>query len=454
LDGPALSGELRESLVGDGVLSSVRLSDFGLRREPPRPPRDRRPGYEKRFDYDTLYYDVFRSGDGRHVVCAGPPLLGCEKALSALTFRLPGSGRSLEADYRPPRVIQQPTHRVHLSGAGLGEAQRLKLTLGETRVDVPIQPSGRARFSGRRAVTTLQKKNPLDWIRVHGADAFVIYDNGSSDYAPADIVERLGWLDGQADLLVVPWPFPYGPGGGRVRVNDSFFCQPGQLDHVRRRYCEGARAVLNCDIDELLVGPRGESIFERAERSGRAAILISGVWVEAVGPMRVADRALRHTDCVYRWRSQLLRQWWGRYQRYRAGNGRPHPSRRAFHHQDPFRGKLLRSKWIAVPGLCGDDLEWGVHDLFPVSEEARLATSKWKAWAADTLFRHFRQLTLNQKRGRSRVPRYSPFQHVRDRPLESALAIAFPERGKWQRSQSVLSRLRSGIEAWRTGRTA
>ena len=173
----------------DDALSSVRLSIFGLRREPPRPPDDRKRGYEELFDYDTLYYDVFRSGDGRHVICQGPPLLRCEEALSRLTFHLPGAKRPLSAHYRAPRTNLQPTHRVYLFGENLPEAQTIVLQLAETSIEVPIQPSGRARFAGRRVVTTLSKNNPLDWIgdwaefnvRVHGADAIILYDNGSTD---------------------------------------------------------------------------------------------------------------------------------------------------------------------------------------------------------------------------------------------------------------------------------
>ncbi len=433
----------------DDALSSVRLSTFGLRREPPRPPDDRKGGYEALFDYDTLYYDVFRSGDGRRVICQGPPLLGCQ-ALSDLTFRLPDTERPLVAYYLPPRTIYQPTHRVHLFGEGLSEARTIVLQLADTRIEVPIQPSGRARFAGRRVVTTLSKNNPLDWIRdwaefnirVHGADAIILYDNGSTDYTLADIGEHLGTLDGLADLLVVPWIFPYGPGVGPRNVQDSFFCQPGQLDHVRRRYCEEARAVLNTDIDELVVVPRGESIFERIEQSRRATFVFSGTWAEAVGRGEDFGRMIRHTDCRYRWWSQVLRECRGRIAallRYRAARGR----RRLMPHEDPYRGRLLRSKWIAVPGRCGDGVEWGVHDVYPVSNEAASDQSSWKEWPADIVYRHFRQLTTNaRRRERIEVQRYSPLHYVRDRPLAAAFAVAFPERNR-RGVRSVMEGLRA-----------
>jgi len=169
---------------------------------------------------------------------------------------------------------------------------------------------------------TISKNNPLDWIgdwaefyvRVHGADAILLYDNGSTDYDLGDIRDRLTSIDGLADSLIVPWTFPYGPGVGPRNVQDSFYCQPGALDHARRRYCAAARSVLNSDIDELVVTRPGDSIFERAESSGRAAMVFSGIWVETTESR--SAQPMRHADCRYRRWNQVL--WpWAHYRRLR-----------------------------------------------------------------------------------------------------------------------------------------
>ena len=60
----------------DAALSTVRLSAFGLRRDPPRPAADRRADYERLFDYDTLFYDVFRAAAADEVICSARPR-GC-----------------------------------------------------------------------------------------------------------------------------------------------------------------------------------------------------------------------------------------------------------------------------------------------------------------------------------------------------------------------------------------
>jgi hypothetical protein len=393
-------------------LSSVHLSSFGLRRQPPRALDDRPPNYERLFDFDTLFYDVFRSRDPRQVICLGPPLLNCEAALSTASFRASESDGAVRWEYRPPTSQFQPSCQFRLSGPGIDAADRLVLEIGGREVEIPIRPSGHSRFAGRRVITTLSKDNPLDWIRdwaafnakVHGADAVLIYDNGSVAYDVAELSDLLQSVSGVEQTLVVPWRFPYGPGPGLRNIQDSFYCQPGALDHARRRYCAAARAVLNTDIDELVVLRSGASLFERAEASSKAAIVFAGHWVAM--PKRSADRPgfVRHTDCLYTERRRVL-------------------LRRVC----PFRW-LLRTKWIVLPARCPEDVDWGVHDLYAPRGQNGRAEASWKSRPRDVFYRHFMQINTGWKTARWRVRRYSPIRHLYDRELARAFAAAFPDR--------------------------
>ncbi|MEA2780075.1 MAG: hypothetical protein QOK29_1619, partial [Rhodospirillaceae bacterium] len=378
--GPArISGEIaargREPPASNG-LSSVHLSSFGLRREAPRSLDDRPADYERLFDFETLFYDVFRSSDSRQVICLGPPLLNCEPALSTAMFRGPAGQGAVQWEYRPPRSQHQPTCRFRLTGPGLAEADRIVLEMAGRELDIPIRPSGHSRFAGRRVITTLSKDNPLAWIRdwaafnvrVHGADAVLFYDNGSVNYDMAELGRVLEGVPGVAASLIIPWNFPYGPGTGPRNIQDSFYCQPGALEHARRRYCAAARAVLNTDIDELVVMASGASIFEHAEASGKAAIIFPGYWVETPKRRSGEPDFVRHSDCIYseRWRAALRRVC-------------------------PFRW-LLRMKWIVVPGRCPEDVDWAVHDLHARQPESRRAETSWKCRPRDVFYRHFRQI--------------------------------------------------------------
>jgi len=207
-------------------------------------------------------------------------------------------------------------------------------------------------------------------------------------------------VSGVAEALVVPWTFPYGPGVGPRNVQDSFYCQPGALDHARRRYCALARGVLNVDIDELLVLASGGSIFDQAEASGKAAIMFPGLWTESAAP---AAGLLSHSDCLHseRWRA-------------------------AFRNVLPYR-RLLRTKWIVLPGRCPEDADWGVHDLYPASPQARTRERSWKRHERGLLYRHFRPINTGWK-PRRRGRRYSPLIYGYDRDLARAFALAFPDR--------------------------
>jgi hypothetical protein len=415
-------------------LSSVALEDFGLRRDPPRPMDDRQPGYLDLFDSGTLFYDVFRDADPRKVMLTGPPLLNCAALLDSLTFRLPGQVDLIPWSYEPGRSGFQPNFKIRLDHPALAGTDRLQIAVAGRQIDVRIQPNGNSRFAGRRMILTLSKDNPLSWIRdwvafnirIHQADAVLIYDNGSSAYDIAALEDLVSGIPGIAAALVVPWPFPYGPNVGPRKIQDSFFCQPGALEHARWRYCATARGVLNNDIDELTVPRPGDSIFNFLERSGKAAVVYPGLWADQWVDMPTAKATksamLHHGDFLYS-------------QRWRIIPGR-------------FRSDrwLLRTKWAVCPALCPVEADWGVHDIYSESGGAAPQESSWKLRTSRILYRHLRLMSV--KPARQRTPRSAAMTAAFDRPLARCLALAFAGRPR----KSLMTR---GIErlTWMLGHT-
>ncbi len=268
-------------------LFPVRLSDFGLRREPPRPPAEREPGYEERYDSDTLLYDVFAAADGRAILGIGPPLLNCEPLVRTATFRRSPGGEPLQhslAVWRTGALL-----RIDVPDGDLPAA--VSMNIGERAVTIAVQPSNCRLFAGRRVIYTLSMDNPLEWIqdwarfnvRVHGADAVIIYDNNSRRYGTAELNAALAGVAGLESWLVVDWRFPYGPGLGPKGQWDSY-CQDRALAHMRFRCCALAAGVLNSDIDELVVPLAGRSVFERLAASGEPCLTYAGRWVTAARP--------------------------------------------------------------------------------------------------------------------------------------------------------------------------
>lgn len=156
---------------------------------------------------------------------------------------------------------------------------------------------------------TLSKDNDpvwvLDWARFHvvnhGADAVLLYDNGSARHDPGELLEMLrGALPG-FPVDVVSWPFRYGPGGVSSTTGwDSDFCQYGAFQDARFRFLGQAASVLNTDVDELVVSASGRSVFEAAEQNAAGCVAFPGDWIAAAPGHQSDGTSPRHGDFVYR----------------------------------------------------------------------------------------------------------------------------------------------------------
>ncbi len=397
-------------------LSSVFLSAFGLRRLPPRPEKDREPGYDEKFDHDTLFYDLFLSDDGRRIVAPCPPLLNCESNVTSGVFR--ASPGALPLPYTSASHSLGGTFHIGLPEGAPPSA--LSIEIDGKSVTVPVRPSGCEMFAGRKVIFALSKDNPLPWIkdwatfnvRIHGADAVLFYDNGSSAYGLDEIHQTLREVDGLQSVLVVPWPFRFGPGHGPNNEWDSNYCKNRALAHARWRYCARARAFLNSDIDELVIAKNGGSVFARLAASHEPCLTYAGRWVSAIrsGQEKSAG-LLRHSDCVY------------------LENEPPYPN-----------------KWVADPRRIGDAAEWFTHTIAGLTGTAALAAEERSPMVADLEFRHCRQISTDWKYARHWLPFYrSELEY--DRAFAAALARAFPDRAIPRLSLSA--RIRDRLRAYR-----
>ena len=88
--------------------------------------------------------------------------------------------------------------------------------------------------------------------------------------ATTAMTSRRPWAQmGEAvDIVLVDWPFPYGP----VRIHRNSFCQTGAQNHYLLRFGSADAWCLNLDIDEWPGGKRGkddQTIFARLRRQRR-----------------------------------------------------------------------------------------------------------------------------------------------------------------------------------------
>ncbi len=268
--------------------ASVALEDrHGLQRVPMarrwlgglRP--SARPEDLVNFDSKHVFHDVFISPCGDRLQAIGPPLRNLSRALSPL--RASAEGWSASGRIRTGRRTAVTTWRLPPALTGRDELD-VQLELGSE-----LQQQVVARRSRLDPVEvqwiTLQKDNPpvwiVDWIRYHaalGVERFLIYDNGSADQAALEVA--LAGLDQPGEVLLIDWPYPYGPRSSRK----NSFCQPTQNRHAH--LCFGqTRWGGHFDVDEYLVLHRHGSLGELlgGVRWPDALLRFDSHWVPNVG---------------------------------------------------------------------------------------------------------------------------------------------------------------------------
>lgn len=353
--------------------------DSVLARRPSRKVEQQQGDYLEKFDARTLFYDVFAAADG--VVLSGPPLLNLKETVFSATWAVDG---------RPPAAVQltdldrtqhsrlnveQASGSLHLDIDG----HQLRSRIGENHGDL---------FAGRKAIFTKSKNNQLDWIkdwagfhaREHGVDAVLLYDNGSTDYRCEDVLAALAAVQELATIVVVDWPFPFGPQGGnweglKNAPWDSDYCEYGILEHARHRFLHQAEAVLHHDIDELVLASDSRPVFEHLRASGAAAISYQGRWIET------ADFP-----------------------------GRDVPQFQDFRYFD-IRKSQSTPKWAAIPGRMPDAVQWKTHRIDGVDMSA----------TEQVVHRHFMGINSNWKRKRTGTMTVDPKYHAYDQQLAMTL---------------------------------
>lgn len=269
-----------------------------------------RDAYKEKYDFSTLFCDAFYD-ESSHLL-----KLVCPKLLN---FEVFFEERRLGVDHQFPNFRVSKFARYDLASCFLAERP--------TSISLDARDIGRfscsvgarmtSEFAGRRVLLTLSKDNRISWIcdwadhhvRLHGADALLLIDNGSTTYKLTDLVSRLQTVPGLEQLTVVDAPFLYGPnipkpsknlgsswlkyprGSGKAR-----FLEPALLNLCKYRFLAEAESVLIVDIDEVVSTIGGESIFEMTSRSWLGYIEFKGRWFDV--PSSVADPT--HSDHTIR----------------------------------------------------------------------------------------------------------------------------------------------------------
>jgi hypothetical protein len=342
--------------------------DNPIRREPRAPGRVRPDAFYRAFDRLTLFYDCFWAADGRRVLLVGPPPMNLRRPLLTARYRaLPGTAMlrprlhaSLSTAITELREVPEDTTAIEIAVAG-------------EQFVLPVQPSSVATLKGRRVLFSVNRDNELGWIRewamwhatLHGTDAVILFDNGSSRYTPRDVLATLRSVPGLAHVGVPSWPYSFGPIDPRVRRDPYWarFLQIGSMSVLLRRYGEAAQGLLDCDVDELAGTRSGTSIYELATASRGGLAAFTGLWIEATA------QGVRHRDYTER-------------------------------HRDPQAAASPRRKWVLDPTR-----DWvGALSVHPYWHWIEGRPWFSKAMPEDALYWHFRGINTNWKQARTAPP--------------------------------------------------
>ncbi|MBM7066767.1 hypothetical protein [Actibacterium sp. 188UL27-1] len=278
-------------------LNPLILPESGdLARDPIRVAHLDVPGFTEAYDRHTLAYDVIHRPADQAIVLVCPKLFNFAQPLRAAKIQVDGTNRKIAKIARFRRYDE-----VWISCGPAPE--RIEIHLGADTLSAAISIPD-ATLAGRDVVIAKSKDNALDWIAdwahhyatLQRATGFVFFDNGSTDYGPADIEATLTKAAPNAVHLVVPANFRFGPTLPKVPKHLSKFFQAGILNVARHRFVGQSAGVVSVDIDEMIVSEQ-RTIFDEARAARLGYVTVPGFWRYA---RPAAGQMPRHSDHVWR----------------------------------------------------------------------------------------------------------------------------------------------------------
>ncbi len=348
------------------IISPNPISIQGELRTPPRSKDEMERDYMDNFDASTMWYDVFSFENT--VIALGPPLMNqWPKIMKSSIYAGTNILNRIPEDFE----IRGKNKCYWLSIKS--NADKLKLITSDGEYDIDVSGNETESFRDRRVLLVKSKNNKLNWVKDwvmhhvkrHKADAILFYDNQSTDYTSEDILEMISAIDGIHTAIVVKWDFPYGVNGFATNLWDSDYSQYCILEHARRRFLYNAKSVLSCDIDELIITENNASIFEMCENSETGYLKFEGKWIECCDQNISADN-ITHFD-----------------------------------HKYIVKNSVCPTKWVVVPSMCTEDMQWRVHDVSNM-----IASPSEKI-----TFLHFKCISVSWKYKRTDIRKYDPEIH-------------------------------------------
>lgn len=276
------------------ISGMVIPQSFGLRRDAPPRGKILSDAFWQNYDCTTLFYMAMHDSATAKLHLIAPPLMNFAALIPRAQFFVDGQKLA------PPR-LRHGEKFDHLVFDAAPKGVTLSMVLDGTEAEMPVHVCDPVRFAGRRVLYTLSKNNDLAWIsdwmlwhqRKHKADAVLFVDNDSTSYGPDALRATLGAVEGYDTTMLVQVPLRYGPGAANsTKQSDGEFLQTALMNAFWLLSLRYARAILNVDVDELIVSAKGEAIFDAVENARYGIVMATGQWRYA----RPGIADVRHRD--------------------------------------------------------------------------------------------------------------------------------------------------------------
>lgn len=248
-----------------------------------------------RYDHETLIYDSVWLPKQKKMRMFLPKLINFkDKIMNAYFF---SNERAVE-----PKLQQFRRFDIIEWSADFAP-QNVYFMINGMKVDVPVSNCMVSSFKDCNVIYTMIKNDNLTWVydwvlahqKNHGANAVLIINNGSTSYSSRDLLDTISRVPGVRSAHVIDVPIPYGPPDASYSAPIGLeFLQTACLNLVRDRFLNQARAVLVCDIDEIITSKVGQSIFDVTAQSLMKYRLIKGSWRYS----KATDEVPRHSDHI------------------------------------------------------------------------------------------------------------------------------------------------------------
>ncbi|WP_172293604.1 hypothetical protein [Pseudoruegeria sp. HB172150] len=344
------------------TLRPLRLPEGALvRRERPAPEAARGADYDAKFDFHTLVYGAVWLPDRKTVLLICPRLMNLAAVLKEAVVA------SAAGRLRFGRVTRYRRWQAVTCYVDDDPGPELTVTLpdyaGGAQLSFPVMPRVDA-FTNLRCLLTKSKDNQLDWIgdwaqhhvRMQGTEAIVLFDNGSTRYAPDDVTDRLASVPGLKAALVISADLPFGPTATKSPRNVARYFQSATLNLAKHWVLRRAAAVAVNDIDELFVSQDDRTIYDAAAESWFGYATAQGNWRAAPH----GEGPTSHGDHVLAWQPE----------------------------------RTCKEKWAVIPGGRLGRISWDVHGI------GRYQFNRL-AMVRDVRFLHCEHISTDWKRPRA-----------------------------------------------------